>query len=402
MTDCTAPTTRSQHNEAQVLFTEQFGSREKYLAVHAPGRSEIAGNHTDHEGGHVIAGALNVAINGIAAPNGSDMIRVASKGYEPFELNAHDLKKNTDEHLSTIGITRGMLAGLVEAGYEPAGFDIALTSTVPGGGGLSSSAAIEAALGRAMEALWKGPRLSPVELALKCKFSENEYFGKPSGLMDQLSVCMGGLAYMDFEDPAAPKTAKLDCNFEDFGYALCLVDVGSDHVRFTDEYAAVPVEMQQVAAEFSKDRLCEVSPKDFNARVTELREKLGDRALLRAIHYWYENDLVDKRWNALQHGAIDTFLALTRASGASSAMYLQNVSTAGSFQPAMLALGLAEHILDGRGALRIHGGGFGGSIQCFVPLDIVETFVKEMNGWFGEQACQQYTISEEGAYAQWL
>ena len=253
-----------------------------------------------------------------------------------------------------------------------------------------------------MEALWEGSELSPVDLALACKFSENEYFGKPSGLMDQLSVCMGGLAFMDFEDPVAPKTAKLDYNFEDYGYALCLIDVGSDHVLFTDEYAAVPVEMQKVAAEFGKARLCEVDSKNFNDRVVELREKLGDRALLRAIHYWYENDLVDKRWSALTHADIREFLSLTRASGASSAMYLQNVSTAGSFQPAMLALGLAEHILDGRGALRIHGGGFGGSIQCFVPLDIVETFTEEMNTWFGDNACQRYAISEEGAWAQWL
>lgn len=389
---------------ARELFEREFAdvAHERLLAVHAPARSEISGNHTDHEGGHVIAGALNVAIDGVAAANGTDRVRVASAGYPTFEISLDSLDEREDEHVTTAGLVRGMAACMARTGRTPAGFDLAMTSDIPSGGGLSSSAAVEAALGRVMEALWEGPAVSPVELAKMGQFAENRYFGKPCGLMDQAAVCLGGLAFMDFEDAAEPRTAKLELDFDAAGYALCLVDVGCDHAPFTADYAAVPVEMQQVAREFGHERLCEVDPAEFDRLLPELREKLGDRAILRAIHYWRENELVDKRWDALTAGDIDRFLELTRESGASSAMFLQNVSTGGSFQPAMLALGLAERILDGRGATRIHGGGFGGSVQCFVPLDMVEDFTAQMNAWLGEGACVHYQIAEKGAHAAWL
>ena len=389
---------------ARELFEREFSdvAHERLLAVHAPARSEISGNHTDHEGGHVIAGALNVAIDGVAAANGTDRVRVASAGYPTFEITLDSLEEREDEHVTTAGLVRGMAACMAATGRVPAGFDLAMTSDIPSGGGLSSSAAVEAALGRVMEALWEGPAVSPVELAKMGQLAENRYFGKPCGLMDQAAVCLGGLAFMDFEDSAEPRTAKLELDFDAAGYALCLVDVGCDHAPFTADYAAVPVEMQQVAREFGRERLCEVDPAEFDRRLPELREKLGDRSILRAIHYWRENELVDKRWDALTAGDIDRFLELTRESGASSAMFLQNVSTGGSFQPAMLALGLAERILDGRGATRIHGGGFGGSIQCFVPLDMVEDFTARMNAWLGEGACVHYQIAEKGAHAEWL
>ena len=389
---------------ARELFEREFAdvAHERLLAVHAPARSEISGNHTDHEGGHVIAGALNVAIDGVAAANGTDRVRVASAGYPTFEISLESLDEREDEHVTTAGLVRGMAACMARTGRTPAGFDLAMTSDIPSGGGLSSSAAVEAALGRVMEALWEGPAVSPVELAKMGQYAENRYFGKPCGLMDQAAVCLGGIAFMDFEDAAEPRTAKLELDFDAAGYALCLVDVGCDHAPFTADYAAVPVEMQQVAREFGHERLCEVDAAEFDRRLPELREKLGDRAILRAIHYWRENELVDKRWDALTAGDIDRFLELTRESGASSAMFLQNVSTGGSFQPAMLALGLAERILDGRGATRIHGGGFGGSIQCFVPLDMVEDFTAQMNAWLGEGACVHYQIAEKGAHAEWL
>ena len=389
---------------ARELFEREFGeaAHGPLLGVHAPARSEISGNHTDHEGGHVIAGALNVAIDGVAAANGTDRVRVASAGYPTFEISLDSLEAREDERVTTAGLVRGMAACMAGTGRTPAGFDLAMTSDIPSGGGLSSSAAVEAALGRVMEALWEGPEVSPVELAKMGQLAENRYFGKPCGLMDQAAVCLGGLAFMDFEDASEPRTAKLELDFDAAGYALCLVDVGCDHAPFTDDYAAVPVEMQQVAREFGRERLCEVDPSEFDARVPELRERLGDRAILRAIHYWRENELVDARWDALRAGDVDRFLELTRASGASSAMFLQNVSTGGSFQPAMLALGLAERILDGHGAARIHGGGFGGSIQCFVPLDMVDDFTAQMNAWLGDGACVHYQIAEKGAHAEWL
>lgn len=395
---------RSVQERALALFTSSFGEAEgkRLLAVHAPARSEIAGNHTDHEGGHVVAGALDSAIDGIAAANGTDRVRVASEGYPTFEISLDSLEPREDEHVTTAGLVRGMAAGLAGTGREPAGFDLALTSTIPSGGGLSSSAAVEAALGRAMEALWEGPAVTPTALAQMSQRAENAYFGKPCGLMDQLAICLGGLAFMDFEDPAEPRSQKLTFDFDAAGYALCLVDVGCDHSPFTADYAAVPAEMQQVARAFGKERLCEVDPAAFDARVNELREALGDRAVLRAIHYWRENELVDARWAALQAGDIEAFLGLTRESGASSAMFLQNVSTGGAYQPAMLALGLAERVLDGRGAVRIHGGGFGGSIQAFVPVDKVARFTERMDTWLGTGACRRYAIAEEGAWAAWL
>ena len=393
---------------ALAFFTQEFGEPApgaRPLYVHAPGRSEVSGTHTDHEGGHVIAGSLDVAVEGIAVANGTDTIRVADEGFPTFEITLDSLEARDDERETSAALLRGMANQLAATGRTPTGFDFAFICTVPAGGGLSSSAAVEAAYGRAMEALWEGPEIAPVELAKMSQFAENCFFGKPCGLMDQAAVCLGGLAYMDFADAAEPKTAKLDLDFETAGYALCLVKVGSDHADLTDEYAAIPQEMQAVAAAFGKSRLSEVDPAAFDDRVDELREKLGDRAVLRAIHYWYENGLVDQRWEALNAGDIERFLALTRASGASSAMFLQNVSVPGHDvreQHAMVALGLAEHMLAGRGAARIHGGGFGGSIQCFVPTDLVDEFIARMDGWLGAGSCRRYAITEKGAYAAWL
>jgi galactokinase len=341
-------------------------------------------------------------VDGIAAPNGTDHIRMASEGYPNIEISLDNLSPVSEEHITTASLLRGMAFCMAKDGRVPAGFDLAITCDIPAGGGLSSSAAVEAAIGRTMEELWKGCTYAPLEMAKMSQFAENVYFGKPCGLMDQTSVCLGGLAFIDFGDPINPKAQKINLDFETLGYALCLVDVGCDHVRFTDEYAAMPQEMQAVAAQFGKKRLNDVDEADFNAHVVELRKKLGDRALLRAIHFWRENKLVDKRWDALNSSDMSSFLEQTRESGASSAMFLQNVSCGGDYQPAMLALGLAERVLDGRGATRIHGGGFGGSIQCFVPLDILDKFSTSMNTWLGAGSCRHYHIAEEGAYAQWL
>ncbi|QWT17441.1 galactokinase [Collinsella sp. zg1085] len=391
---------------ARALYEETFGPIPEgtpVLAVHAPGRSEISGNHTDHEGGRVIAGALDVSIDGIAVATDNLTVSAVDENFPLFSLELDDLSVHQDELESSAALVRGMAAKLAETGRTPQGFNFASVCTVPAGGGLSSSAAIEAAYGRVMEALWEGPAIEAVELAKMSQYVENNYFGKPCGLMDQASVCLGGLAYMDFEVPTEPKTAKLDFDFDAAGYALCLVKVGSDHADLTSEYAAIPGEMQAIAAEFGKQRLCEVDPADFNARVPELRQQFGDRAVLRAIHYWYEVELVDQRWDALQSGDIERFLDLTRKSGSSSASFLQNVSVGDvQKQHAMVALALAEHVLCGRGATRIHGGGFGGTIQCFVPLDVLDTFKEHMDGWLGEGSCRHYAITEEGAYAAWL
>ena len=389
------------------IFKQEFGEPApgaRLLYVHAPGRSEIAGNHTDHEGGHVIAGSLDVSVDGVAVANGTDTVRVADDGFPTFEVRLDGLDVRPEEEGTQGCLVRGMAHEVASAGGTPAGFDFAFTCSVPSGGGLSSSAAVEAAYGRAMEALWGTDEpIDPVTLAQMSQRTENDYYGKPCGLMDQAAVCLGGLAYMNFENPERPAAQKLTLDFEDLGYALVLVKVGADHAASTDDYAAVPAEMQAIAGEFGKKRLCEVDETGFDARLPELRAKFGDRACIRAVHYWYENGLVDRRWAALQSRDIETFLALTRASGASSAMYLQNVvAKLGPSQPAMFALGCAEHILDGRGAVRIHGGGFGGTIQAFVPLGLVDEFITKMDSWLGEGSSRHYRITEEGACAQWL
>lgn len=372
------------------------------LRVHAPGRSEIAGNHTDHEGGHVIAAALDVAVDGTAEANGSMTVHVESEGFAPFDVNLETLDARPEEQGTTAALVRGMAHEVAALGAKPAGFDISLTSTIPSGGGLSSSAAVEAALGRTMEALWGAPAIDALALAQMCQRTENNYYGKPCGLMDQAAVCLGGLAFMNFENQAHPATEKLNLNFEDYGYALVLVKVGADHAASTQDYAAVPQEMQAIAHEFGAARLCEVSREAFSARLPELRAQFGDRACMRAIHYWHENHLVDRRWSALKAADMDEFLALTRQSGASSAMFLQNVGAKlGAEQPAMYALALAEHALDGAGAVRIHGGGFGGTIQAFVPTAQVDAFITCMNTWLGAGAAQHYVVSQQGAYAQW-
>lgn len=389
---------------AHEVFDEAFGKPEKgakLLQVHAPGRSEIAGNHTDHEGGHVIAGALDVAIDAVARKTEGALIRLASDGYPLVTVDASDLSIREDEKNTTAALVRGMAACMAEDGRVPSGFDIALTSTIPVGGGLSSSAAIEAALGRAMEALWDGKSYDALELARMCQKVENVYFGKPCGLMDQASVCLGGLAFIDFFDKENPKAEKLVYDFEDAGYALILAKVGASHEDLTDAYAAIPEEMQEVARTFGKVRLADVDEKKFLDAVPELRKKLGDRPVLRALHYWNEDRLVQKRWQALQEGNIEEFLALTRASGKSSAMYLQNVTTGNAEQPAMVALALAERLLEGKGACRIHGGGFGGTIQCFVPLAEADKFQERMDAWLGKDATRRYHIAEKGAFASW-
>ena len=372
------------------------------VAVRAPARSEIAGNHTDHEGGRVIAGALDRSIEALAVTNGKDAVRVFSSGYTPVEVRLDDLDARTDEQVSSNALVRGMAAQMVATGRETSGFDLVMTSDIPSGGGLSSSAAYELALCRAMEALWPGRAISAVEAAQMAQRVERDWFGKPCGLMDQLAVSLGGLSYMGFREDE-PVVESLAFDFREHGYDLVLTDVGCDHSAYTDEYAAVPTDMHAVAQALGHERLCEVSEQELLSHVRELRASLGDRAVLRALHYYQEMMLVDPRWDALQRGDIGRFLFLTRTSGASSGMFQQNVSVGGSqTQDCMVAIALSERLLRGCGATRIHGGGFGGSIQAFVPTTMTEGYVTKMNALLGEGAAKTYTISQEGAQAQWL
>lgn len=390
-------------NELGDYLASKVGSPAgRVLAVRAPARSEIAGNHTDHEGGRVIAGALDRSIECLAVPRNQPELRVFSIGFDPVCVELDVLGPLPHESVSSASLVRGMAAQMAATGRTPQGFDLVMTSDIPAGGGLSSSAAYELALCRAMEALWPGRPIGPIEAAQMAQRVEQEWFGKPCGLMDQLAVSLGGLSYMDFghEEPCFEKLAF---DFAAHGYALVLTDTGCDHSAYTSEYAAVPAEMKTVAQALGFARLGDVDESALYWYLRALRTKLGDRPVLRAMHYYQEMHLVDERWDALGNGDMERFLALTRRSGASSAMFLQNVSASGSRdQDCMVAIALSEHLLQGRGATRIHGGGFGGSIQAFVPLEQVDRYIACMDEWLGSGACKAYAISDEGAEAQWL
>ena len=383
-------------------FAGRFGG-EPVLMVTSPGRTEIAGNHTDHEGGHVIAAAVDRAVTGLFRPNGTDAINLLSEGFGEVSVGLDDLAPREEERTTTAALVRGMASLFAERGYEPAGFDAACISEVLGGSGLSSSAAFELLLAQAMNALWAEGALPADQLAMMSQRCEREWFGKPCGLMDQAAAALGGFQHMDFSVPGVLAADALDFDLAEAGYAICIVAVGADHAANTDDYAAVPAEMQAVARALGAEILSQVSEADVLAALPRIREDLGDRAALRAIHYFREERLVDERASALRAGDVDRFLELTRLSGASSAMYLQNVSIGGSSeQPSMVAIALAEELLGGRGAVRVHGGGFGGTIQAFVPLDAVNEFSAGMDAVFGEGACGVYDVDPEGARFQWL
>ena len=372
----------------------------------APGRTELAGNHLDHQGGRVISAAVAQGTQVLARPNGQGVVRVRSKGYMPFEISVAepgDLQPRLDEAGTSAGLVRGMMAGLAATGVAPQGFDAQVSTTLPPGGGLSSSASFEMAVGRAIEALADAAPLPPLQLAAIGAKAEQEFFGKPCGLQDQSASACGGISLLDFAQPDAPTADSIAFDFRAHGHAVVLVDTRCDHSQFTADFAKVVNDMSAVAGFFGAERLGQVERDAFCPRIREVARKLGDDVALRGFHYYNELHLVDVRVAALRAGDIDAYLAATRRSAVSSAQYLQNVAVAGSAQqPAMLTLAMADALLDGRGASRIHGGGFGGTIQAYVPLDMLDAFVSGIEGAFGRGMCNVVEIESRGAWAEQL
>ena len=373
----------------------------------APGRTELAGNHTDHQGGRAIAATLDCGIEIAFERNGSKRIRFASEGFDPFEIDIDTGAPGprVEETGTTAALVRGVVDLLAEVGLEVGGFDATASSTIPSGGGLSSSAALELALICGLQELFgsgSGPLGTPVERAAAAARVEREYFGKPCGLLDQTAIAYGGVSSIDFSgDSETPFVEAIDFDFASCGYALCLIDTHCDHSLYTDEYARVAQDMFDVASFLGVTRLCEVSEAEFEVRLSEVRNALGDLPALRALHYYHEMELVREREAALTRGDLQAFLELTRRSGASSAQYLQNVSTSDrSAQPAMVALALADCAAGSEGACRIHGGGFGGTVQAFVPVDVCDAFVRRIDAQLGEGSCREYRITPRGAYAE--
>ncbi len=378
-------------------FFDVFGTKpECYFS--APGRTEISGNHTDHQRGRVLAGAVNLDTQAAVRLNGTGVIRIQSKGYPMCQVDLAQLQPVECEINSTPALVRGVAARFAQLGCEVRGFDAYAESTVLPGSGLSSSAAYEVLIGTIINHLFFDTKVSQPEIAQIGQYAENVFFGKPCGLMDQTASAVGGLVTIDFADKDHPVIRPVDFDFSTTGHALCIIDSRADHADLTDEYAAVTRELKTVSAYFGKEVITEIDEQDFYAAIPELRKVCTDRAIMRTIHEYNENRRVPQQVECLEKGDFEGFLRLTKESGFSSWMYLQNVIPLGYVeQQAMaVALGLCEHYLQGRGAYRVHGGGFAGTVQAFVPMDLLESFRTGIDAALGEGACHVLDIRPQG------
>ena len=391
----------AQIKRYQTLFqglTDTFGPYDRAAVFSAPGRTEIGGNHTDHQHGKVLTGSVNLDIIAAVVPNGERVVRLQSEGFPLDVVDLDDLEVHPGEYNRSVSILRGIAAWFARQGCQLEGFNAYTKSDVLKGSGLSSSAALEVLLGNIFNSLFNDNKCTPVELAQIGQYAENVYFGKPSGLLDQMGSSMGGMVTIDFQDNDHPVVEKIDFDFASAGHALCIIDSGADHADLTDEYAAVPGELKKVCAHFGKSVLREVPEADFYAALPALRRECGDRAVLRAIHIYDENRRVQEQIAALRRNDFPAFLAQVRLSGLSSWRYLQNVVPAGykEHQEVAVALAAAERLLNGRGACRVHGGGFAGTIQAFVPLDMLEGFKSGMEQVLGDGRCHVLSVRSVG------
>ena len=364
----------------------------------APGRTEIIGNHTDHQHGCVLAAAVNLETVADVEFSGGNRIRVQSEGYPLVEIDLNDLDIHDDEKNSTAALIRGVAAAFSKRGAKLQGFDAKVRSTVLPGSGLSSSAAFEVLMGTIFNELFYDGKLTAVEIAQIGQYVENVYFGKPCGLMDQTASSVGGMVFIDFENPKAPVVERIDFDFEAAGHALCIIDSGADHADLTDEYAAIPGELRAVCACFGKDVLRDIPESVFLAALPKLRHRVPDRALMRAIHVYQENKRVLHLADALRRNDFEAFLSIVAASGRSSWMYLQNINPAGAWehQDVAFTLALCDTLLNGRGAYRVHGGGFAGTVQAFVPLDMLDDFKAGIEAVLGDGSCHVLRIRPDG------
>ena len=390
---------RSRCIEVTEGFHQTF-DRPAQALFSAPGRTEIGGNHTDHQRGCVLAASVDLDILAAAAPTQSGVIRVLSQGYPMTEGDLRELTPRQDEVNTSAALIRGVAARMSEMGCDlrNRGLDVYMTSTVPKGSGLSSSAAYEVLIGTMLNELFWAGHCTPVELAQIGQYAENVFFGKPCGLMDQTASSVGGVVAIDFADTAHPAVERLDVDLHAYGYALCILDSGAGHEDLTGEYSAITEELRAICRVFGKEVLREVPEEDFLAELPKVRKTAGDRAVNRAFHVYGENRRAQAEKEALRQGDFDRFLTLVRESGRSSAMYLQNIIPTGSVtaQELMVTIALCERILEGRGAVRVHGGGFGGTAQAFVPLDMLEKFKAATEAALGPGCCHVVMIRPAG------
>ena len=364
----------------------------------APGRTEICGNHTDHQNGEVLAASVNLDTIGVVRKTDDNVIRLVSDNYDEIIIRLDDVSVEEKEKETTKALIKGVVSGFLERNYSVGGFQAYITSDVLIGAGLSSSAAFETLIGTILSGLYNCGKISATEIAIIGQYAENVYFGKPCGLMDQMASSIGNLVHIDFANPECPYVEKIDFDMEKYGYRLCITDTKGSHADLTDEYAAIPKEMKLVAKYFGKEVLCGISINDVLDNITDLRKKLGDRCVLRTLHFIYENKRVQKEVSALKAGNIGAFLDDVKASGNSSFKYLQNVYSNQDIknQNVSLALFVSEMFLGQNGVCRVHGGGFAGTIQAFVKNGYVENYKYEMDKIFGKDSCKDLRIRKYG------
>ena len=388
---------KQRYLDAVKRFAELFPERNDIRIFSASGRTEIGGNHTDHQHGCVLAAAVNLDIIAVAAFHEDGVIRVKSEGYDAFSVELKDVFEKSGK-TGTAAIVSGIAARFIERGAQIGGFDLYCTSDVAVGSGLSSSAAFETLIGTIIDINYNGSRAGAVEIAKIGQYAENVYFGKKSGLMDQMVSSVGGLVFIDFADTEKPVVESFSCNFERLGYCICITDTKSSHADLTDDYSDIRSEMESVAAQFGKTFLRDVNENDFYRAIPQLREKCSDRAVLRAAHFFAENKRAVQEANALSDENMDYFLELVKQSGESSANLLQNLYSCSQPTEQALSIGimLSKRILGEKGAVRVHGGGFAGTIQAFVPTDKVSEYVSEMNRVYGNGSCYVLKIRSVG------
>lgn len=390
---------RERYISAVKRFVEIFGEMDAEI-ISAPGRTEVGGNHTDHQHGRVVAASVDMDVLAVVARTTEMEIQLQSEGYPLNQVDLSDLNIHEDEINKSNALLRGVCARFNEFGHKIGGFKAYTTSNVLKGSGLSSSAAFEVMVGTVLSELYNDGKITPVEIAQIGQFAENVYFGKPSGLLDQTASAVGGFVAIDFKDPKLPVVEKIELDIEKSGYALCIVDTGGNHADLTPDYAAVPAEMKTVAHELGCEFLRDADENMFYGKIAQLRESCGDRAIMRAMHFFEENRRAGEQAELLKAGDFQSFLTTVLASGRSSFMYLQNVYSSAnvSEQGISLALALCEQLLSGKGAWRVHGGGFAGTVQAYVPTEMTEKFKTVMESAFGKGSCHQLRVRPCGAY----
>lgn len=391
---------KARYFDAVCEFEKLFNTENDIRIFSAPGRTEVGGNHTDHQHGCVLAGGVDMDVIAVVALNGEDVVRVKSRGYDMDTIALNELQKQEKEIGRAASLIRGVCHKFNEMGVKLQGFNAYTTSNVLKGSGLSSSAAFEVLIGNILNGMFADDKVEAIEIAKIGQFAEREYFGKPCGLLDQMASSLGGFTYADFNDPANPITEKIDLDIKKFGYTLCVVDTGGNHANLTQDYADITIECKQISNALGVDFLRDADANEFYKNIQTLRKEYGDRAVLRAFHFFNENARVLEQKSALKEGRFEDFLKLVNASGQSSYDYLQNLysTSAVKEQGLSLAIALTKQFLGDKGACRVHGGGFAGTIQCYIPTDLLNDYKTMLESAFGLGSCSVLTIRPVGGY----